>query len=221
MHLVSIQAESSPYIPIDKEWAGFLKLRDKKFRYKYRKRQEALEDGSSRRITWYRNREDVPALLAAIFTIEARSWKAKEGVDIRRESDEGRYHERLLPFLADAGFLDANVLHEDDIPLAYSLCCKAGEWVGQLKTSFDCSYDHLSPGSIVIDASIRRAFESGASEFDFLGDAGSHKAAWTDQSREHVDLFLFSRHPRSRLLGALKALIASRRARASSARAAS
>ena len=86
---------------------------------------------------------------------------------------ELKYHRRLLPVLAQDGALLANVLHRAERPIAYSLCCHCHGWVGHLKTSFDQEFASLSPGGYVIDASVERAFDLKAREFDFLGDAAT------------------------------------------------
>ena len=56
----------------------------------------------------------------------------------------------------------------------------------------------------MIDTSIERAFALGAKEFDFLGNAGSHKLAWTSNLRSHADYFLFAPRLKARLVGMLK-----------------
>jgi CelD/BcsL family acetyltransferase involved in cellulose biosynthesis len=91
--------------------------------------------------------------------------------------------------------------------------------VGNLKTSFDEQRADLSPGSIVIDACIARAFELGASEFDFLGDAGTHKAAWTATVRVHASYFLFAPRAKASIVGRLKQLRGRLVTRASGAKA--
>ena len=73
-----------------------------------------------------------------------------------------------------------------------------------MKTSFDQEFATLSPGGYVIDASVERAFDLGAKEFDFLGDAAPHKLAWTSTTRKHGDFFLFGRTWKGRIIGHLK-----------------
>ena len=79
-------------------------------------------------------------------------------------------------------------------------------WFAQLKTSYDEEFSERSPGAIVVDRSVRQAFEAGYKEFDFLGDMDRHKLAWTAKSRTHVDYFLFGKHPFVRFMSSMKRL---------------
>lgn len=198
--------DSSPYLPITGDWESFLASKNKKFRYKYRQRRNILEGNPDHSMRWFGRPVEVEVLLNDILQIESRSWKAISEIEISRNSSEKQYYQMLLPFLAEYDRLLANVFYVRDRPVAYSLCCNWNGWVGQLKTSFDEEFKHLSPGSIVIDAAIRAAFTGGASEFDFLGQADKHKLSWTKHTREHADFFLYGPAYRSQLLGYLKKL---------------
>lgn len=198
--------DTSPFLPISGDFDSFLAAKNKKFRYKYRQRLRFLEDNPDHTMQWFVQVADVERLLADILQIEARSWKATSNVDISGNAAEKRYYEFLLPFLAEQGGLMANVFYVKDQPVAYNLCCNRDGWVGQLKTSFDEAYKPLSPGSIVIDAAIKAAFDAEATEFDFLGHADQHKLSWSKHTRDHVDMYLFGPALRSRLLGWLKTL---------------
>lgn len=207
---MSYTSSASPYLSIDSDWNGYLATRNKKFRYKLRKRKEQLAEDTALDMRWFESTLDTKELLAEILQVEASSWKADQGMAISDRRREQAYHERLLPFLADKESLLANVLYRDREPIAYNLCCVWNGWVGQLKTSFVQAYGDLSPGSIVIDAAIERAFALKAREFDFLGDADQHKLKWSRKTREHTDYFVFRRGSRGQLLGFAKALLRDR-----------
>lgn len=187
------EGEASPYLPVAGQWKAFLAGRSKKFRYKFQRRAASIAELEGAELRWYFTPESVPELQAAIFAIEPRSWKQALGKAITSSESERRYHEALLPALARHGVLEANVLHIRGNPVAYNLGCRSRGWVGHLKTSFDTAYSQYSPGAVVIDSAIQRAFEQGASEFDFLGDADPHKLTWTDNVRRHQHYFIFTR----------------------------
>lgn len=200
-----IPGDVSPYLVIHGTWQEYLATKSKKFRYKLRRRREMLGQNQDWQLIWHDSIE-TEVLLDSIVTIEERSWKAKAGIDIPSNPKELAYHRRLLPCLAEQGLLLANVLHYQGQPVAYNLCCHSKGWVGQLKTAFDERFAEFSPGSLVIDASIERAFALRAREFDFLGDADAHKLAWTSDTRAHASYFLFAPRLKARLIGNLKAL---------------
>jgi CelD/BcsL family acetyltransferase involved in cellulose biosynthesis len=201
-----IPGDLSPYLPLEGTWDAYLATKKKKFRYKLRHRRELLDQNGKWELRWFESAADTERLLQDIVHIEARSWKAKEGIDIPADARELEYHRALLPFLAKQGALLANVLYIADQAVAYCLCCRDRQWVGNLKTSFDESFAVLSPGAVVIDTSIERAFSLGAREFDFLGNSGSHKLAWSELMRVHADYFLFAPRLKPRVVALLKTL---------------
>jgi CelD/BcsL family acetyltransferase involved in cellulose biosynthesis len=136
--------------------------------------------------------------------IEANSWKAGANIAVTSNAYEQPYYQALLPFLAEQGLLAASVHYLDGAPIAYQLSYSFGGKLGNLKNSFDERHKALSPGTVIIKGAVQRAFEIGATEFDFLGDAQPYKVLWTDRVRAHATYYLFSRRLRSRFVGALK-----------------
>jgi CelD/BcsL family acetyltransferase involved in cellulose biosynthesis len=199
--------ESSPYLAISTSWDVFLNARDAKFRANRSRAARRAHDHGSASMTWFDGGVDPVGLLQDILEIERRSWKAATGIAITSRQVERDYHERLLQFLSQHNAILGNVLHIDARPVAYVLACRWHGWVGQLKTSYDESLKHV--GAYVIDESVRRAFESGAREYDFLGDATPHKLRWSSTVREHRTLWLYSRRLSARIV-ALSKRIASR-----------
>lgn len=202
--LVETAGENSPYLAIEGSWQDCIAKQDKKFRYKIKRRREDHDAAQGWSLRWFDGDAQLESVLGDILSIEKRSWKAAEGRDIASRDFEARYHERLLPFLASQRMLLVAVLHRQELPVAYSLCCYANGWFGHLKTSFDASLGATSPGGFVIDASIQKAFELGAKEFDFLGDAAPHKLAWTKTTRRHVNLWLYAPRWLPRMVGRLR-----------------
>ncbi len=201
-----IPGDVSPYLPIEETWETFVARQKKRFRYNLRHRRELIQNTHGSHMAWYDAASDMDVLLRDMLTIEKVSWKTKSGIDMASKPTEQLYYSELLPWLAKQHHLLANVLYLEQRPIAYSLNCHFGGWVGHLKTSFDESLGHLSPGAVVIDASVQRAFEIGATEFDFLGAADAHKLAWTPFTRSHSNYFLFAPRLKPMTIGILKLL---------------
>lgn len=199
-----IPGDNSPYLAIDRPWDDYLASRGKKFRYKVRHRRELIERDASCELRWIADESAVEELLRDILIVEQHSWKSTAGLEIAAGETELEYHRSLLPFLARERALIANVLLRSGQPIAYSLCCSFGGWIGHLKTSFNQDHSELSPGAFLIDRCVQKAFECGAREFDFLGDAAPHKLAWTSTTRPHGDFFMFAPRMKGRVVGWLK-----------------
>ena len=211
---LEVPGERSPFLRIAGTWDEYLQTRPRKFRYKVRQRA-ALVEREDVELRWYEGVDHVEELLQTMVAIEKKSWKSEAAVAIGANEIELAYHRLLLRFLATSGALSANVLFIGGVPAAYNLCCVDRGWHGQLKTSYDEAFRDLSPGGVVVDAAIKRAFDQGAAEFDYLGDDDSYKRQWTTDVRPHVSVEIYNaRSLRGIVLGRLKQW-AERRRRAS------
>lgn len=202
--LIAYPGESSPYMTIDGSWEEYINKKSKKFRYKIKKREKELCTSSDFSIRWFESQKESAYLLADVLKIEAASWKVKSNMDITGRPMELRYHERLLPMMGRESLLFANVLYIRSEPAAYNLCYRWNQRLGQIKTSFDDKFRELSPGALVLESALRRAFSDGYREFDFLGDVMRHKMTWSTASRSHETFFLFGCGAKARTLGLLK-----------------
>lgn len=192
---------ASPFLAISSDWDQFLSTKNKKFRYKVRTGLKNLEQAGAVANRWFSDSVDIEELLAEMLRIEENSWKAGAGMAISSSEMEREYYRFLLPFIAARRALHANVLYLDSAPIAYSLCYRSNGCVRQLKTSYDARHASLSPGAACHQLAIRKAFELGAREFDFLGDNMLHKSLWATGMREHVSVYLFLRTWRGTVLG--------------------
>lgn len=198
--------ETSPYLPIETTWGQFLKTRDTRFRSNRSRVVRRVDEYGSTETRWFEGCVDSAELLQDILQIERHSWKAAKGIAISDRDFEMAYHIRLLEMLGSKSAVFANVLYISNQPIAYVLCCNWRKWIGQLKTSFDSRYKHV--GAYVIDASIQRAFEVGATEYDFLGEATPHKLQWTNHTRIHHNYACYSSTARGMLIATGKRVAA-------------
>jgi CelD/BcsL family acetyltransferase involved in cellulose biosynthesis len=197
----------SPYLSIHGDWDQFISSKNKKFRYKVRTGITDLQAAGTVSERWFDTAAATEEFLTDMLSIEAHSWKAPVGMAVRAQEMEHEYYRLLLPFLAAQRALQANVMYLDSIPVAYSLCYLSHGRARQLKTSFDERFASLSPGAVAHQHSIKRAFEIGATEFDFLGDVMSHKNQWATAVREHESIYLFLPNWRGRIVGRARQLV--------------
>jgi CelD/BcsL family acetyltransferase involved in cellulose biosynthesis len=196
--------ERSPYIAMTSDFPQFLGSLPKKMRANITRCIRVTQQAGETGMRWYEHDADTDQLLSDVLEIESKSWKAANHMAIKGDTAEGRYYQRLLPWLRGHGLM-ANVLYVKERPAAYVLCARWQGWVGQLKTSFD--NDIRDAGFRVIHASIERAYSNRETEYDFLGDEAPHKTRWANQIRAHEHKWLFARHYRGRMLFHLKRTI--------------
>lgn len=206
--LVTRSGESSPYISIQQGWDDFLSEKSANFRSQLKRKEKKLRQLGALQTVWFTSQDQVLRLLEDILVIEKNSWKEASEMAISDSEAEQQYYRRLLPFLAQRRWLDADVVYLDGRPIAYSLCYACKGRLGQLKTSFDKGLREFSPGVFANKVAIQRAFDSQAREFDFLGDLMRHKQEWGDGIRKHHHFYLFSGRLKATVVGKLKSVIA-------------
>jgi CelD/BcsL family acetyltransferase involved in cellulose biosynthesis len=196
--------ESSPYLPIDVSWDDYVRALSRKIRTNLNRSLRKPLEIPGTEMRWYETGADTAQLLDAILSVERTSWKHPLGRSIAARPVETDYHRRLLALLTATDRLMANVLYADGRPIAYALGCLDRGWAGHLKTSFDAN--ERNAGGAVIAHSVRRAFERGAKEYDFLGQAAPHKLNYTSSVRAHRGWIAYNDTARGWLLQKLQAL---------------
>ncbi|MEO8225090.1 MAG: GNAT family N-acetyltransferase [Gammaproteobacteria bacterium] len=199
--LVRWPGESSPVLPIAATGESLLNGRDKRDRYQIRRHAKDFDATAGSECRWYEDGSDVAGLIQAMLHVEAGSWKQKAGVAISARPTETSYYERLLPWLASTGQLLANVLWINGEPVAYCLCNKWQDRYGCMKGTYREEFARLAVGHHAQDQLILRAADTGALEFDFLGDADPYKLSWSPRTRQHDDYFLYAPSGPGRWLG--------------------
>ena len=150
--------------------------------------------------------------------LEASGWKGREKSAIGSSSGTLEYYRSLTRALSARGWLELGFLRADGRLLAAEINVRFAGVLHELRCAYDESFEAYSPGTILLERSLQRAFESGVDELN----AGSDHAwtrSWGMQQRPCWNVRLFPRRPLSLLLGYLPArLRRSLRARRSPAR---
>lgn len=213
LRLVVRPGHASPYLSITSSWDQFVAGKDKKFRYKVRNALRDLQAVGQVSEEWFTTEDKVDEFASHMLRIEANSWKAGAGMAVSGNEMERDYYQRLLPFLVARDAMRGNILYLDRNPVAYSLCYVWRGAFRQLKTSFDDRCARYSVGSAVLQHAIKRAYDEGACEFDFLGDAMPHKNQWATGVREHETMYLFQSTWRGIAIGSARQCVQSLRTR--------
>jgi CelD/BcsL family acetyltransferase involved in cellulose biosynthesis len=206
LYHVELSGHRSPYLPVERSWTDFLAAKSSNFRYNLQRKKKKFLKAPGARIEWVAKDRNLDELLAQVLEIEAASWKAEQGVAISQNPAESRYYRNLLQLLVDKGALEMNVLWLGEEPVAYTLCCRSGGWMGLLKTSFKSQHGSTAAGTCSLNETVARAFELGVTEYDFLGGEDSYKLEWSPSVRQHVDVMIFGRTLRGRAVAAIAAL---------------
>jgi CelD/BcsL family acetyltransferase involved in cellulose biosynthesis len=86
-------------------------------------------------------------------------------------------------------------LRLDRSPIAFYFGLEQQRILYLLKGGFDPAYARFSPGMLLMERLIARAFEGGLDRIELLGGNEPHKLRWTSSSHERLSLQSFARSP--------------------------
>ncbi len=196
-------SERSPYLKIDCGWDEFLSKKSNNFRYNLRRKNKKLASEHQIKILEYTDSSDIPAVMQAIARIEQGSWKKQSGTAIISRPWEQKFYEQLLTGLAITGQVLCTILQLDNKPAAYDISLLSHGIGYCLKTSFHSDYASLSPGLVLRTHLMKRVFDLGLKEYDFLGEAERYKLEWSTTVRQYGSITLYNDNMQGRLLAAL------------------
>jgi CelD/BcsL family acetyltransferase involved in cellulose biosynthesis len=176
----SVEGTSAFYVRGEGGWAELCKTGPHwltRMRRKLRKFEEA--GGTADRYLGAAAGERIEEAAA----IEARSWKASRGKAQLSQARERELLREALRRLGDRGELELWIARVGGMPAAFELNFLTADWIGLYQGAHDEAFRHLGPGTVLELLSIRRAWEAGVREYDYLTGAGDYKAERTHAQR--------------------------------------
>ena len=193
-----------PYLTVEGTWEAYHATLSQKFRANLRRRRSRLlEQGEVgyRRIT---APEEVPEALRAGLKLEGSGWKDEEGSSIASDPNLIRFYDRWAQIAASKGWLALSFLDVGGVPVAFDYStCHEGRYYN-MKIGYDPAWARYSVGQLLKEEILRRCFECGVSEYDFLGVTSTSKEDWKPSHRGHDWYFVYAPRPLGRLLHFLK-----------------
>jgi CelD/BcsL family acetyltransferase involved in cellulose biosynthesis len=183
---------SSPYVVVDTEWATYEQRLSKNLRSDLRRCQRRLGEEGDVTFDFNDGTEGLDALLADVFAIEARSWKAARGTAMTSDVDVRSFYDESARWAAGRGCLLVALLRVDGRPVAMHVGIQDRGVHYLIKGSYDPYYRRGSPGKVLLRATLQRAFERGLDRVELLGTDDPYKRAWTPYSRQRQVLDAFA-----------------------------
>jgi peptidoglycan/xylan/chitin deacetylase (PgdA/CDA1 family) len=191
-------ASTAPYIrPGQRSFEEYVKTLDGHQRYEMRKRSKGLADKDL-----LYGRCDAGGVDEGIETLFALHTARAKQKRMRSTFDSAlhlRFHKDFAARAAQQGWLCLRFLKRGTDTIAAFYGFQIGGSLHFYQTGFDPAWVALSPGKAIIDATLREAFASGCSEYNFLQGDEQYKSTWT---RDHYVLFFGCIYNRS-VLGKL------------------
>lgn len=198
------RGDVSPYLTLAGTWDSYLASLSAKFRSNLRNRLSRLTRFGEVRLEVLEDAAAIEAARADALRLEASGWKEQAGTSICSNPDVERFYTLLSTRATAQGWLRLLFLTAGGrrIATSYGSCYRGRLFL--FKTGYDPEYASCSPFKLLTCFAIQAAYAEGLQEVDFLGDAEPWKLEWTDTSRTHDWLHVFSRSSRARLLHLVK-----------------
>ncbi|UJA19978.1 GNAT family N-acetyltransferase [Thermoleophilia bacterium SCSIO 60948] len=123
-------------------------------------------------------------LLEEGFAIEGSGWKSERGTAIADSESTLAFYRRIAEWASEEGTLRLWFLRLDGRAIAFAFCLDDGVALYDLKVGYDTAFSRYAPATLLMQARIRHAFDSGLEGFEFLGSEARHKLDWTDTCHE-------------------------------------
>lgn len=194
-------AEGCLYMAIEAPWAETQKKKHLRFaRRAFQRLEERAAEGFRLRVVEQPHLET--DLLQRMIAVEAQ-----KRVDSQLSAPFiGAYpgaFQSLVNTLGPQDLLAIVVVEKDDELIAYRMLYRCGTKLWDYQTAYHHGYSEISPGTLLLCASIDYGFQRGYNEFDFLRGMDDYKQRWTKEFRRNEHMILWNRGWASRLLAAL------------------
>lgn len=193
-----------PLIRLEDSFETFQQKRiNTKNRKKYRWQMKKLAALGEIKFEMILDRAEISKNLPYLVELENKSWKGAQGVGIFSSSQKKEFFSRISDRLAEQGKVALHLLWHNSRLISYNYCFLAGDTLYFYNTAFDPDYGRYSPGTLAFLDLIKWCHDMKIKTIDMLRGQYGYKTLWCDRVTENVNLHLFSRSLKGRILAGL------------------
>lgn len=193
-----------PYLTVTGSWDEYQATLTAKFKANLRRRRRGLSEHGSVAYRCVAEPAGVAAALVAGLKLEGSGWKETSGSAIASDRTLTEFYARWADIAAAQGWLRLSFLEVGERSIAFDYSAIYRGRYYNMKIGYDPAWDRFSAGQILKEEILRRCFEDGVSEYDFLGIVNPSKLDWKPKTRGHVWHFLYPPSPLGRYFHAMK-----------------
>lgn len=190
--LLRFDGEDAPYVKLEGSWDEYINKKSGNFRHNLRRKEEAFQEGGNSRIMELRSPGDVDAILKKMYEIEKESWKEKADISIALDEKQRRFYESYLKKTASADRLLATFLQIADEDIAFMLHILHRRICFQLKMAYKDKFKERSPGFVSNKYMVKKLFDMGFEEYDFLIGNPRWKQEWATGARKTFNFYIYN-----------------------------
>jgi CelD/BcsL family acetyltransferase involved in cellulose biosynthesis/peptidoglycan/xylan/chitin deacetylase (PgdA/CDA1 family) len=197
------QVSVAPYVPIVRGYDDYLDGLSGNERSNIRRRRRKLIDAQGASYTDFRS-DDPQQVLDALFQLHQKR-AAEKRIDSSFASAEVQSFVRALLTRLHRGSVWLRGIRFGSETIAVFLGFVAGGKLAYYQLGYNPAWSEFSPGSVLLQETIREAFESGLSEYNFLQGGEAFKHRWAREVRPLYSVDLFNRSFHGQLSRSLRA----------------
>jgi CelD/BcsL family acetyltransferase involved in cellulose biosynthesis len=159
-------------VDLPETWEAYTKDLGKNLRYKLSKlRRQVLEEGHAT-VEWIEP-DTVEEFLGVLFNVHGQRWRKRGLPGVFMGPRKQAFHRAYLARATQVGDAWLSMLRQDGQGVAVIYCMRAGSTIFYYQAGFDPAYSNLSPGTLLLSETIRRAISKDCQHFDLMrGDEG-------------------------------------------------
>ena len=188
--------QRSPYLDIEGDWPSYEMTLNASFRQGLRRKERRLRDAGEVAFEFLDGGEGLDERLRKGFAVEGSSWKSAAGTAIASDRRTLAFYTDIARWAADRGWLRLWWLNLDGAVIAFRFDLEVAGIYYHLKGGYDPALGRYSPGLLLQHASVRKAFESGLTRYEFLGADEGYKLKWAKTTHERRSIRVFGRGTR-------------------------
>ncbi len=192
------ECSTQPFLPVDSDWATYELTLSRKFRSEMRTRPKVFDQWGAWRLTVDEG-QTVVDQLDELIAVEMRSAKASAGRSFYRSETNREFMRRILTEPGDIRPL-LFVLRLDGRMISYIIGFVYGGVYHAYNGAYLPGYEKGAVGAWLFHQTVKHAFESHMTGFDFLRGDSYFKSRWQPGLRPHVRVVAFQPGPVGALL---------------------
>lgn len=166
---------------------------NRKLRESLRRRKKGLRRLGQVSVERHVALDRIEEVLELFFQAHISRWKAMGKSSPFENKSMRQFYLSLAANLAKKNMLQLTTLTIDGRPIGYHFGFLHNNKLYGYSTAFEMGFARYSPGSLLLEAEIKTAFEAGLREVDMLRGEERYKYEWTDKKKELLAVAIYDR----------------------------
>jgi CelD/BcsL family acetyltransferase involved in cellulose biosynthesis len=184
-----------PRVRIDRDWHTYKSELSRNLRQNLARCWRLLNRRGAVRLDVVETVDGLPEA----FALESLGWKGTRRTAMNSHPATARFYTEIATWAAERRSLRLVFLRIDGHAIAFHLAIEEAGTYFPLKGGYDPTFHEYSPGNLIIDATLERAFTSGLKTYEFLGGEAEYKWRWATGATERIVFYAFPPTPVGRL----------------------